>query len=138
MKIAVCLSLVFCVLFHIGCQKNENKKIKSSIGDTTSLALQNRKITYNDTVVTKTNPALSGTINGIATSFSYNDTNNGLLNFTDSSGDEFSWSFNKDKPIIDSTIIGKTIRIYWSMIVDTTLDEANSFNHIDSVRFSGK
>jgi hypothetical protein len=63
------------------------------------------------------------------------DANNafGILGVADSATDVSDFFFTKVNSSINYKIIGKKVKILWSLQVDTTLDESNSFSQIDSI-----
>ena len=133
MNSALKIFIPLVLIFIYACNNQNEKKFTITKDNKTANKQDNNKDTQN-VGDTQTYEQTFGEIEGIIKSVNLAIDDIGAITIKTSEGVEKLYQYNKNDFSIDTTIIGKRYRIFWSLQVDTNLDEANSFYLIDSMK----
>jgi len=133
MNSALKIFIPLVLIFIYACNNQNEKKFTITKDNKTANKQDHNKDTQN-VGDTQTYEQTFGEIEGIIKSVNLAIDDIGAITIKTSEGVEKLYQYNKNDFSIDTTIIGKRYRIFWSLQVDTNLDEANSFYLIDSMK----
>jgi hypothetical protein len=123
------LSILALCLLVISCQTSSNEaKLKSQKSASTSEQISNNV----QSIKNAENENLGNAV-GIVTEINYPINEIGAITIKTANGTEKLFQYRKNKIDIDSSFIGSKMTVYWSLQIDTSLDEANSYNEVDSI-----